>query len=532
MGSFKFKTVLEGVYKILPDGTEERISDYMEIIKLTYNLDTFEFKAVIRFYSLAGIHEIVVDRSTYLNKNKLLELMNKGIDVTYDNVSDLVKFFKNEELRNANNIENVHQSLGFSIYNNNIIYKLGTAIGCQSTYAGEMDIGISGSKEEYFDMFKKEVLGNCALELAASAGVSAITQGFIGDEIGGESLVINLRGNSSTGKTTALKLAISAFSSPDVKKNGLLGTYNGTNNALLNKLSGLKGVPFAFDEISLSTNENFTKFIYTLANGTDKERLNKKAELTKKGTWLTTILSNGERSLLDSSNKNAGLQVRVIEITNLKWTSSAGNAEKINETILRTHGHLALSFAEKITEWGKEYVLQIYRDTREDIYKTFKTLGIIDNFTERRVGKYAILLTTALILQEVLDVELDMDGIEQIFIDVEKVSIQKRNFERSAIDYIKQYISKFQHKFSTEGNNNPNHETYGKLTKKVDYIELQMDKLSFDSMLREGGFEDKNVVLKVLKNNELLDAESDRFTRSRLDNLGIKQDFYVIKLKD
>ena len=77
-------------------------------------------------------------------------------------------------------------------------------------------------------------------------------------------MIVHIPGNSSTGKTTALRLAISMFGSPKISNNSLFSTYNTTENAMSNRLGGTKGLTFAFDEISTSNINNFTKLIYTL----------------------------------------------------------------------------------------------------------------------------------------------------------------------------------------------------------------------------------------------------------------------------
>ena len=134
--------------------------------------------------------------------------------------------------------------------------------------------------------------------------LSSVLLGYVGEELSLDTQIVHLYGNSTTGKSTALKLAISLFGYPDVKKNGLFSTLDATENALIKQLEGIRGVPFAFDEISMSENKNFTEMIYKIANGVDKARLNKNSEQVKKEPWLTTIMSNGEKSLVGSANEN------------------------------------------------------------------------------------------------------------------------------------------------------------------------------------------------------------------------------------
>lgn len=523
----KFEVNETGVYLINENEDNTKISNYMEIKRVIKNIDTGIYKAVLRYKTFSEIREIEVNRETCLNKNKLIELINVGLDVRHSNVGELVEYFREYE-ETIHKTTNVHSKLGFAKDNDKEIYKLYKAIGIDSTYIGRYEIEPKGSKVEYEKMLEEEVYGRCELEFIMVASLSAVVLGYIGEEVGLDSPIIHLVGNSTTGKSTGLKFGASLFGYPDVKKQGIYSTYNGTNNALLNKLGGLNGVPFALDEISMSYTKNFTNFVYAMANGTDKDRLNKNSELKEKETWLTTILSNGEKSLIESSNKNAGIQVRVIEARNFSWTKNAENSEKINQTILRTYGHVGAEFAEYIMSTAKEEVEKRFAEVKEEVYKRLDDVLVVDNMTKRRCSKYALLVLTAYYYQEMKKIHLDIDGIINMLVVIEKESIENRSFSESAIDYIKQYLAKYKRRF--ESNNNTPTDTLGKLIPKKDCIEVQMNKISFEDMIKQGGYEDKNVVLKELRDNGYLNHEKDRFTRSRKNPLGYSEEMYVIKL--
>ena len=115
-----------------------------------------------------------------------------------------------------------------------------------------------------------------------------------------------------------------------------------------------------------------------------------------------------------------------------------------------------------------------------------------------------------------------------MIIDIEKESISNRNFRESAIDYIKQYVSKYKNKFESGTANST--ENLGKIIQKETYVEVQMNKISFEQMIKQGGYEDKNIVLKELKTAGYLNCEKDRYTRCRKNSLGYKEEFFVIIL--
>lgn len=468
----------EGVLHITENGDKVVVSKYMELKKITRNIDTNTYKAIIRYKAFFEIKEIEVDREIYLNKNKIIELINVGLDVRHSNVGALVEYFRESE-ETIDKVVKVHSRLGFAKSNGKKIYKLYKAIGTDSTYIGRYEIKPKGIKDEYEKMLEEEVYGRCELEFIMITSLSAVLLGYIGEEVGLDSPIIHLVGNSTTGKSTALKFGASLFGYPDVKKQGIYSTYNGTNNALLNKVGGMNGVPFALDEISMSYTRNFTNFVYALANGTDKDRLNK-------------------------------------------------NSEKINQTILKSYGHIGAEFAEYILCIDEEEVIKRFSEVREMLYKQLEQEIVVDSMTKRRCSKYALLLLTAYYYEEMKDIKLDIDGIINMLIKIESESIESRSFSESAIDYVKQYVAKYKRRFEC-GDNKPT-DTLGKIIAKGEYIEIQMNKISFAEMIRQGGYEDKNVVLKELRDNGFLNHEKDRFTRSRKNSLGYSEDVYVIKL--
>lgn len=456
-----------------------------------------------------------------------MKYQSEGLDVMKRNVGLVTEHLRESESEVP--MKYIHSKLGFSEYEGKLIYKLHKTIGIDSTYIGSYKIEPKGTMDEYLKMINEQVLGHTELEFALSLGISSELLAYIGEELGLDSNIVHIVGNSTTGKSTALKLAISCFGYPGCNEESLYGTYNGTNNALIKKLGGLRGVPYALDEISMSDSNNFTKFIYSLANGADKERLNKDSELMKKESWLTTILSNGEKSIIRSSSKNAGVQVRVIEAENFTWTKSSKHAESINRVILNNYGHFGIKFAEYLLEQNKEDLIKQYKYEKDKLSNKLKSINVYDDMTDRRCNKFTIIIQTALMLKDALNIELDIDGIIDMIISIEKESIRNRNFNESVIDYIKGYVETYRNQFdSITKATTP--KVLGKITEKEDYIEVQMMKESFKHMINEGGYEDEKVVLKELKKSGYLDCESDRYTRTRKGNEGKNIDYIVIKL--
>lgn len=513
---------------IAVDGKEEIVADGMGIDVIKTDIDSCKKESMIYYYD-GGIRKVCsMDRSDYLNPTNLISQQSIGMDVMRDNCSILCKHFRNEE--ELAKRENIHKRLGFGMYNEKLIYKHHKCVGIDSTYEGEKEIKPKGSREIYVKMIKEDVVGHPPLELIVSISLSSVLLGYIGEELSLDTQIVHLYGNSTTGKSTALKLAISLFGYPDVKKNGLFSTYNATENALIKQLEGIKGVPFAFDEISMSKINNFSQMIYKIANGVEKSRLNSKSEQIKKEPWLTTIMSNGEKSLVGSADKNAGIHVRVLEFESIVWTKNSEHSEKINSIILDNYGHLGFEFAQYLMDLGKEYINEEYYKTKSKLKSIFEKRRIKDNFIDRRINKIAIIILTMQLFERMMNIKMNRNKVLQLILNAEIESIKQRNFDKSFMKYFKEYVSANAVRFSKSRKIDNVRDYIGNIKRKDNYLEFEILQEKFKEIVKEGGFEDDKVVLKELKKSGYLECEKDRYTRKRETQAGIKIPLIVIKI--
>ncbi|WP_343101953.1 DUF927 domain-containing protein [Romboutsia sp. MSSM.1001216sp_RTP31141st1_G3_RTP31141_220114] len=518
----------DGIY-FKSEGEERRITTQkMGLSYIKTDIESNIKESLLYYFDNGVKKETTMDRSEYLNPTNLIAKQNIGLDVMRDNVNSLSQHFRNEEER-AQRI-NIHKTLGFGKYEDTEIYKLYKCIGIDSTYEGDKEIKPKGSRETYIKMIREDILGYPQLELILSIGLSAVVLGYVGEELSLDTQIVHLYGNSTTGKSTALKLAISLFGYPDVKKSGLFSTYNATENALIKQLEGIKGVPFAFDEISMSKTKNFTDMIYKISNGVDKARLNKNSEQVKKEPWLTTIMSNGEKSLVGSANKNAGIHVRVLEFESIMWTKSSEHSERINSVILDNYGHLGFEFAEYLMDLGKDHIYEEYYKIKLKLKSIFEKNNIKDNFIDRRINKISIIILTMQLFEKMMTITIDKNKILRLIIDAERESIKQRNFDKSFIKYFKEYVSSNKVRFSKDKKIDNVRDYMGNIKIKDKYLEFEILPEKFKEIVKEGGFEDDKVVLKELKKSGYLECEKDRYTRKRKTQAGIKIPLIVIKI--
>ena len=270
--------------------------------------------------------------------------------------------------------------------------------------------------------------------------------------------------------------------------------------------------------------------IYKIANGVEKSRLNSKSEQIKKEPWLTTIMSNGEKSLVGSADKNAGIHVRVLEFESVMWTKSSEHSEKINSIILDNYGHLGFEFAQYLMDLGKEYINKEYYKTKSKLKSIFEKRRIKDNFIDRRINKIAIIILTMQLFERMMNIKMNRNKVLQLILNTEIESIKQRNFDKSFMKYFKEYVSSNKVRFSKDKKIDNVRDYIGNIKGKDNYLEIEILPEKFKEIVKEGGFEDDKVVLKELKKSGYLECEKDRYTRKRETQAGIKIPLIVIKI--
>lgn len=171
----------------------------------------------------------------------------------------------------------------------------------------------AGTLSEWQEAVCKPCLGNSRLEFAISVAFAAPMLHLMAIEGGG----FHLRGATSTGKTTALRVAASVWGGGGGK--GYLSPWRVTIN-------GLEGVALAhndallvLDELGQMDPSQVGDAAYTLANGFAKSRSTREGTLIQGARWRTLFLSSGEVTLAEhmgSAGKVArgGQDVRFVTI--------------------------------------------------------------------------------------------------------------------------------------------------------------------------------------------------------------------------
>jgi hypothetical protein len=188
-------------------------------------------------------------------------------------------------------------------------------------------------------------------------GVAAGFAGALINLLGIETHGINLSGPTSLGKTTAQKLAVSAWSSPKPGA-GLLQSMRTTENAVEILARQSYGTILALDELAHAAGRMIGRIIYLLAGNTGKSRMTAGGVLRPLVTWSTFVLTSGEQALEqkirdDDGQWSSGMAVRFCNIDVAGVNAKVSNATLARiEAISQHHGHAGPAFVEKLIEKG------------------------------------------------------------------------------------------------------------------------------------------------------------------------------------
>jgi uncharacterized protein (DUF927 family)/phage/plasmid primase-like uncharacterized protein len=181
----------------------------------------------------------------------------------------------------------------------------------QNAHALDPALSTSGTLDDWRASVALPSSGNSRLVFALSTALAGPLAEVAGEDSGG----FHFRGGSSSGKTTALKVAASVWGDP--------GSYPRLWRATANGLEGLAALHndglLILDELSQIDPKEAGEAAYLLANGQGKARASRTGAARQSARWRLLFLSAGEESLTAlmaraGRKANAGQEIRLADI--------------------------------------------------------------------------------------------------------------------------------------------------------------------------------------------------------------------------
>lgn len=178
-----------------------------------------------------------------------------------------------------------------------------------STYQTQ-DFKHAGALDDWKENIGALCVGNSRLAFAVSCALAAPLLRLVGMDGGG----YHLKGESTDGKTTVMKVATSVCGGPDYWH-----TWRATGNALEGTASRRNDALLPLDELREVEGKEAGQIAYMLANGQGKGRARTDGELRARKQWRLLFFSTGELSLAEHAERAgertfAGMEVRMVQI--------------------------------------------------------------------------------------------------------------------------------------------------------------------------------------------------------------------------
>ncbi|WP_024834002.1 DUF927 domain-containing protein [Ruminiclostridium josui] len=242
-----------------------------------------------------------------------------------------------------------------------------------------------------------------------------------------KTVIINIEGKTSQGKTTIMMLCASFWSNKE-DKNISTSWYN-TDNALVSMLNGNEGVLFIIDDTSKGERKDYTSIVYDIENGTSKGRLNRMFEVDNQVSWHTIVLSSSETSLYAKCDETKkGLLRRLVEISVYPGDliDNVETADEINRVIDKNYGHIGMEFVNYLFKEGLhnnefEGLRELYNEEKRKLQDRVGADGIYKGIAE----KLATIMLAAKVAKNSMDLQFDIEEMEDAMIEIIKINAEK-----------------------------------------------------------------------------------------------------------
>lgn len=500
------------------------LSHKIEILKILKDEDSNDKYIELKAFTNFG-EEVFIISMSKLNKKEFPTLQQKWT-FNEKHIDLIIEYILIKCQHITTHI--LYKTVGWFEYNNELLFRTNRIITDDkkifNLYQYRGNFQLQGKiYDDNFELYLKDLnrlLTTGGTMFAVVVGLSSALVSLLKHFIKIENIFIHLFGDSSSGKSTFLKLAVSMWGSPDSPP--LVSEWNSTVNAIYATLSGNLGIALGIDEASC-TNSDFSTLIYNISHGRDKAKCNKDSSLREERTWNTTIISTAEESLLDKTKRNSGIKARCIEFCDLIITSDSNHADSINDFILQNFGVMGIRFVELLYKKSHEIVINDYNLCRK--YLNGKIKNKI-NISDRLIKSYAVLLQTTLYIRR-MGIAVEPIKIVDILIQQHQQLIENNNSVDEIINILTDYVIANKNKFPTVKKGIPmeNISCEGVIENdKLYIIDTVFNKIVFSNR-----FSDFTLVKKWLNKKGYLEKHNGKYYKYKIIS-GIKTKCYEISI--
>lgn len=480
-----------GIYRVVPDGWEVKkvyaCQHPILPVKRLRNMDDSTEKVELAFYKDKKWQTFIVDRSRVSTTTKIVELADRGIEVTSENARELIKYIADIITLNTEKIP-VYESIsrlgwtehGFAPYIDGVRYD--GDLDFKQLYEDVSQKGDYDAWKAYCARLRKNIY--LRMMMAASFASPLI------ELVGALPFVLHLWGGTGTGKTVGLMCAMSVWGNPEIGH--LVRTLNMTQNAMARTAAFLYSVPFAGDELQIvkSRWDSMDKLVMYITEGVDRGRAKAYGGVEQLKTWRSSFIFTGEEPITKSTS-GGGVKNRVVEIQLRDLVVEDGN-----ETSNFMRDNYGFAGKDLIARLGDRNAIKARYNEIFD-----KILVKCDTTDKQAMAMALLLLADELAVKYIFTSEapLTVEDTAAFLSSKSEIDVAARAYEWT-LDWIAQNANRF----SYADNNG---EVWGKIDGDIAVI----NKTVYAGALADAGFDYLAVMGKMAERGQALRNSQDKF---------------------
>jgi putative DNA primase/helicase len=340
-----------------------------------------------------GWHHRIVDRGVALNVHAVVKLASYGVPVASDTAHDVVRYLHAFEAENYHLLPQLQISshLGWQgpqgrrgfLWGRTLIRRAGrlTVAADLGNLAPEQWAkglvafrGLTAGDEQVADAYHaagtlEGWTGAVRVLRRYPRALLALYAAFLPPLLtilGVPNFVIDWANRTSTGKTTLLRVAASAWGKPDERAaDGALWTWDLTRVWAERASAVLTGLPLILDDTKRAKDPRLVAtLLYEVTSGRGRGRGNR-TTIEPTRTWHTVLLSTGEAPAT-SFTQDGGTRTRCVEVRGMPFGEATPETRRVVERLTRRlqrhYGHAGPAFVEWLLQhrgnwkaWRREY---------------------------------------------------------------------------------------------------------------------------------------------------------------------------------
>lgn len=350
-------------------------------IKRLKNLETNKEQITIAFKRDGLWSEMTVPKSNIASTQKIVELVDYGIQVNAENAKLLIKYLSDVEMYNADMID-IQRSTSKLGWHGDVFVPYDLSIVFDGEYRFRtlfQSIQEGGDYYKWVTLAKE--LRSCG-RLEPRIALAASFASVLIHPLNALPFIVDFYGQTGGGKTVTINIAASVWGDP--APGAYVGNFRASDTNLEIRADMLNSLPMVLDDsknASKYVQDNYESLIYNLCAGKGKGRSNKDLGVAEEKTWNCVTICNGENPISEFADSGGAIN-RIIEIECCEDIYE--NPAEINSTVMKNYGFAGRVFVGNL----KKFTPDELKEMKSEIEKGFDGY----NFPAKQVMAISTLL--------------------------------------------------------------------------------------------------------------------------------------------